>query len=126
MALGFSPELRTARATAINTVAGSSAVIRFYSGTRPANGGSATTLLVSLTGTGVFGAASAGVLTLTGFTSATAVSAGTATWFRIFKADGTTYVMDGSVGADIVMTDTILSSGELVAVSTMTITEGNA
>jgi hypothetical protein len=128
VALGFSTELRTARANSIITVAGSLAIIRFYSGTRPASGGTATTLLASLTSTGVFGTASSGVLILTGFTTASAVAAGTVTWFRIVKADGT-HVMDGSVGADITMTDTVLTISptlSMVAATSMTITEGNA
>ena len=126
MALGFSTNLRNARADAITTFAGSSAVIRFYSGTRPSTGTTTPTALVSLTGTGVFASAAvSGVITLTGFTPAPASNADTATWFRISKADGT-FVMDGSVGSDVTMTDPILSSGEVVGFSTMTITEGNA
>jgi len=134
MALGFATNLRNAMADAITTFAGGSGKLRIYSGTRPATGGTATTLLAELTLNATFApAASSGVLTLNAVTSDTSAdNTGTATWFRIVKSDGTTHVMDGSVGAtgsgaDLELDNTSIVAGGTVAISTpRTITMGNA
>jgi hypothetical protein len=134
MALGFAAGLRNAMADAITTFAGGAGKLRIYSGTRPATGGTATTLLAELTLNATFApAASGGVLTLNAVTSDTSADAtGTATWFRILKSDGTTFVMDGSVGAtgsgaDLELDNTSIVAGGTVAISTpRTITMGNA
>src|SRR3954451_20520517 len=101
MTVGFSTAVRNARADAITTQAGGSGKLRIYSGTRPATGGTATTILAELTLNATFApAASGGVLTLNAITGDTSADAtGTATWFRILKSDGTTIVMDGDVAA---------------------------
>lgn len=136
MALGFLGNLRASRLDAITTYAGNGALLRLYSGTKPVTtGGTATTLLAELTcGTPFAGAAntSTGVLTLTvpiSGTGASAAGAGTAaTWFRIVKADGSTIVMDGTVGTastDLIMPNTTIASGQPVQVTSFTITEAN-
>jgi hypothetical protein len=99
-ALAYATTLRSTRMDAITTAAGASALIRIYSGTRPATGGAATTLLAELTCNATFapGAAS-GVLTLNAITQdASADSTGTATWFRLVTA-AAAFVMDGNVGS---------------------------
>lgn len=79
--------------------------INIYTGTQPATGDtalSANTLLAAPTfGTPAFPAAVAGVLTANAITAATAVATGKATFARIFKSDGTTAVMDQSVGMQL-------------------------
>jgi hypothetical protein len=69
-------------------------------------------------------AAVAGVLTFSAITSDTAADAtGTATFFRAFKADGTTAVYDGSVGtsnADLVIDSTAIQVGADVDVTSLT------
>ena len=131
MALGFATGLRNARADAITTFAGGSCKLRIYSGSRPATGGTATTLLAELTCNATFAAAaSGGVLTLNSITQDSAADAtGTATWFRIVKSDGTTHVMDGDVGtsgSDLNLSSTSIVTGGTVSVTSATITEGNA
>lgn len=131
MALGFSATARNAMLDALTTVAGSSCKLRFYSGTRPATGGAATTLLAELTCNATFApSASGGVLTLNSITSDTSADAtGTATWFRIVKSDGSTHVLDGNVGtsgSDLNLNSTGFTVGVTVAVSSFTITAGNA
>lgn len=131
MALAFSSALRNARADAITTAAGGSALLRIYDGTRPATGGTATTLLAELACNATFApGASGGVLTLNAISNdASANATGTATWFRIVKSDGTTHVMDGNVGtsgSDLNLNTTSIVSGGPVAVSSFVITEGNA
>lgn len=131
MAISFSVTLRNSRLDAITTFTGGSALLRIYSGTRPATGGAATTLLAELTCNATFApAAASGVLTLNAITQdASADATGTATWFRIVKSDGTTHVMDGSVsttGSDLNMTTTSFVAGQPISVSSFTITEANA
>jgi hypothetical protein len=129
MALAFSPTLRNARADAITTFAAGSCLLRIYNGTRPATGGTATTLLAELTCNATFApASSGGVLTLNAITSATASATSTATWFRIVKSGGATHVMDGDVATSAsdlnISTTSIVASGT-VAVSSFVLTEGN-
>lgn len=135
MALGYNALLRNAQLDAITTFAGTSAKLRIYSGTRPATGGTATTLLAELTcsASAFAAAASSGVLTLNAVTADSSADAtGTATWFRIVKSDGTTHVMDGSVtatggGGDLELDSTSIVAGGTVSISTpRTITAGNA
>jgi hypothetical protein len=56
MALAYSTNLRNARLDAITTFAGGSCLLRIYDGSRPATGGTATTLLAELTCNATFAA----------------------------------------------------------------------
>ena len=89
--------------------------LNFYSGTQPATGDTAlaaNTLLAAPTfGTPAFPAAVAGVLTANAITAATAVATGKATFARTFKSDGTTAVMDQSVGMQLLGADYTFTSG---------------
>ena len=129
MALAYSVAVRNAMLDAITAAAGNAALLRIYDGTRPATGGSATTLLAELTcGTPFAAGASSGVLTLGSITQdASANATGTATWFRIVTSGGT-QVIDGNVGtsgSDLNLTTTSITSGQPVSVTSFTITEGN-
>jgi hypothetical protein len=131
MTIGMSTALRNARLDAITTAAGANAKLRLYSGTRPATGGTPTTLLAELTcGSTLAPAASGGVLTLNAITSdSSADASGTATWARLVKSDGTTHVMDmdvGTSGADLNMNSNVISAGAAVAITGATLTEANA
>lgn len=104
-------------------------LLRIYDGSRPATGGAATTLLAELTMSDpAFAAAAAGVLTANAITDdASANAAGTGTWFRIVDSDSTV-VYDGDVGtsgSDLNLNTTTFSIGLNVAVTSLTITEGN-
>jgi hypothetical protein len=133
MALGINVTTRNAMLDAITSRAGASALLRIYDGSRPATGGTATTLLAQLTCNSTFApGASSGVLTLNSIASATSASAtGTATWFRIVQSNGTTHVLDGSVSTvaagtgDLQLDSTSIVLGGTVAVSSATITAGN-
>lgn len=131
MALGLDSTLRNNRLDQITTRAGASALLRIYDGTRPATGGTATTLLAELTCNATFApAASGGTLTLNAITQDSSANAtGTATWFRIVQSNGTTFVLDGSVGTsgqDLNLNTTSIVTGAAVAISSAVITEGNA
>jgi hypothetical protein len=129
MTTGYAEDLRDAQLDAITTFAGNAALLRIYNGTRPATGGAATTLLGTFTlGSPLAAGAVAGVLSPTLPADTTGAAAGTATWFRIVKADGTTHVIDGSVGtsgADLNLNTTTVSVGVALAITAFTITRGN-
>lgn len=130
MALAYSDTVRNARLDAITTAAGASALLRIYDGTRPATGGTATTLLAELTCNATFApGASSGALTLNSITTDSSANAtGTATWFRLVTSGGT-FVLDGNVGtsgSDLNLNTTNLVLGGPVAVSSFVITAGNA
>lgn len=131
MALAYSTAIRNAMLDAITTGAGNAALLRIYDGTRPATGGTATTLLAELTcGTPFASAASSGALTLGSITQDSSANAtGTATWFRIVKSDGTTHVVDGNVGtsgSDLNLTTTSIVATQPVSITSFVITEANA
>ena len=105
-----------------------SGFMQIYTGTQPATPDTAITsqtLLATLTlSATAFGASSAGTKTANAITSGTAVATGTATWFRAFKSDDSTAVIDGSVGtsvADLNLNDTAITSGGSVSVTSWTV-----
>jgi hypothetical protein len=133
MTIGFAVTLRNNRLDQITSRAGASALLRIYSGSRPATGGAETTLLAQLTCNATFApAASGGVLTLNAIASQTsAANTGTAAWFRIYASNGTTHALDGAVSTivagtgDLQLDDTAIVAGGTVAISSASLTEGN-
>jgi hypothetical protein len=130
MALAYSTAIRNARLDAVATAVGASGLLRFYDGSRPATGGTATTLLAELTCNATFApSSSGGTLTLNAITSDTAANAtGTATWFRVVTSGGT-FCIDGNVGtsgSDLNMNTTSFVLNAAVAVTSFVITGGNA
>src|SRR5438067_5227002 len=79
-----------------------SGLMKIYSGTRPTDPDTAlsgNTLLATLTFSATaFGASVNGVATANAITSGTIAATGTASFARLFKSDGTTVVIDCSVG----------------------------
>lgn len=131
MTIGVDVSIRNAWVDAITTRAGASAKLRIYSGSRPATGGTATTLLAELTCNATFApAGSGGVLTLNAIAPDTSADAtGTASWFRIVQSNGTTFVLDGSVGtsgADLNLNSTAIAAGAQVSISSFTVTAPHA
>ena len=129
MTLGYVVTLRNAQLDAIPSAVGSSGKIRIYSGTQPATGGTATTLLAELPLSATMApAASSAVLTLNAITSDTSADAtGTASWFRILTSANAA-VIDGTVGtsgADMNFNSVSFVAGATIAISSFTITAGN-
>jgi hypothetical protein len=130
-ALKYSNGTRHAQNEGLITYAGSGAIINIYQGTAPANantGITTQTLLVSCVLAGAFGTDTNGTLTLGTVNNGTAVASGTASFFRIFKSDGTTVVMDGSVGvtgADLNLDTTTINITQTVNISGGTIIRNN-
>lgn len=126
----YSNVTRNAKATALGTLA-NSGLLKLYTGTQPATAETAlsgNTLLATLTlNATAFGAAALGVITANAITADTnAAATGTATWFRLFKSDGTTVVFDGTVGtatANLIMNSAAIQAGAAVSAASLTYTE---
>jgi hypothetical protein len=108
-----------------------SGTLKLYTGTQPATPDTAigsVTLLATLTfaSTAISGSPSSGVATYAAIGSGTAVASGTPTWFRIWESNGTTAVMDGTVGLvsgyDAIIDAVPIVSGATVSCSTGTYT----
>jgi hypothetical protein len=129
MALKYSATIIGDRLTTLNTDIGTSAKLRIYSGTRPANVAAAITgtLLAELIcNASAFGTVGSGALTAGAISNdVSADNTGTATHFRLFKSDGTTACVDGDVGtsgADLNLTSVSFTAGQTVGVSSFVIT----
>lgn len=102
--------------------------LRIYAGSKPATAMAALsgeTLLAELR----FAATSEasvvdGLITFAALTADTnANNTGTAAYFRAFKSDGTTVVMDGTVGtsdANLILGTTTINAGQTVSVTSLT------
>lgn len=133
MALQFDTTLRNNMLDQITSRAGSNALLRIYSGTIPSSVSAAIsgTLLAELTCNATFApAATGGVLTLNAITpDSSANNTGTATHFRLWQSNGTTGVMQGTVGtsgADINLNTTSIVAGGIVSITSFTITAPGA
>lgn len=129
MTLAFSTTTRDAWLNAIVTAIGTSGKVRIYSGTRPATGGTATTLLAELPLSATAGTVSGQVLTFSAITNDSSADAtGTASWFRVLTSANVA-VIDGDVGtsgSDLNLNTVSVVSGGPVAISSFTITAPNA
>ena len=102
--------------------------LRIYDGTQPANADTAVGIQVLLAelrfNATAFGASALGVITANAITAdSSANNTGTATWFRCLKSDGTTVLMDGSVGlatANMIMNAVAIAAGAAVSCSAFT------
>jgi hypothetical protein len=130
-ALKYSNGLRHAQNEALITYAGSDAIINIYQGSAPANantGITTQTLLVSCVLSGAFGTDTNGTLTLGTVNTGVAVATGVANFFRVFKSDNTSVVMDGSVGvtgADLNLDITAINITQSVNITGGTIIRNN-
>lgn len=135
MTIGLLEAHRNSRNGIISTAIDAGSVggkLKIYDGSRPATGGTATTLLATLTFSTTCAASNTGgVLTFDTITDETSATAGTATWARLTDSDDT-FVCDMSVGAtssgeDIELNNVVIGAGTTVSVTgTPTITAGNA
>lgn len=125
MGIGLATTLRTTRAETLVTAMGANGKIKFYNGTQPATGGTATTLLGTLTGGSVIGTVTSGVLTIGAVTqnNANHVS-GTPTWVR-FTTSADAFVADLNIGAGGMTFTGTIATGVDITLNTSTITEGN-
>jgi len=126
MGIGYATTLRTSRMDAVVTAAGASAKMKFYNGTQPATGGTATTLLATLNFGANLGTVTSGVLTF-GSVSQTNAShvSGTPTWVRV-TTSADVFVADINIGAGGMTFSGAIANGVDITLNASTITEGNA
>lgn len=102
--------------------------IDIYDGTQPATPDVAVGAQVkyahcALNAT-AFGAAASGVKTAAAITNGTGLATGVPTWFRAFKSDGTTAVIDGTcgtAGTNLVLAAATIATGDVVSVTAWTV-----
>lgn len=135
MALQFSTTFRNALLDQFETTVGVSAVLKVFTGSAPANCGTADsgTLLASLTlPSDWMAAASGGTKAKSGtWQDTSADGTGTAGYFRIYASDGTTCHAQGTVtatggGGDMTVDNTSFAAGQSFTINTFTLTAPGA
>ena len=123
--------MQNARLDTVESTIGTSAKLRVYSGSAPANCAAAATgtMLVELSlPSDWMAAASSGTKAKTGTWSGTGAAAGTAGYFRIWDSGVTTCGVQGTVGqgsGDLSLDNTSIAIGQTVTINTFTFDEGN-
>jgi hypothetical protein len=135
MALQFSVAARNAALDAIETAAGTLAIMKIRSGTVPATCATADagTVLATLNlPSDWLAAASGGSKAKSGtWEDASADAAGTAGHFRIYASDGTTCHIQGTAtatggGGDLTLDNAVLASAQQVTITAFTINSSGA
>ena len=135
MALQESASVRNAKLDAIETTVGTSPILRFLTGSPPANCAAAETgtQLANMTlPSDWMAAASGGSKALSGtWQDSSADAGGTLGYWRLYDSGGSTCHMQGTVtatggGGDITVATTTISSGQPFQITSFTLTAGNA
>lgn len=133
MAIQLSVAARNGRLDAIETEAGTSPILKIRTGAQPAScaaADSGTVLATVNCPSDWAAAASGGAKSFSGTWQDTSADAsGTAAHFRLYKSDGTTCVIQGTVGtssADLIVDNTSFNSGQPFNITAFTLTDGNA
>ena len=133
MAIQFSIAVRNGMMNALETEGGVSCILKIRTGAQPADCATADagTVLVTMNlASDWMGAASSGAVAKAGtWQDASADATGTAAHFRLYKTDGTTCIMQGTVGqgsGDLSLDNTSIVAGQQVTVNTFTLTAGGA
>jgi hypothetical protein len=131
MAIQFSTDARNAMGDAIETVAGTSAIMKIRSGAVPSTCATADAgdVLATLNlPSDWLAAATGGAKAKSGtWEDASADAAGTAGHFRIYKSDGLTCVMQGTItitggGGDMTLVNTNIAAGQPITITGFTLT----
>lgn len=133
MTIQLSVSVRNAKLDAVETTIGTSAVLKIWSGSLPADCAAAdagTALAVLNLPSDWMAAASSGSKVMAGsWQDGSADATGTAVHFRLYASDGTTCHMQGTVGtsgADMIVDSTSFTSGQVFTIYAFTLTEANA
>lgn len=135
MAVQASVAVRNARADAVETAIGATAVLKIRTGAQPANCAAADsgTVLATLTlPSDWMAAASSGAKAKSGtWQDASADAAGTAAHFRLYASDGTTCHLQGTVtatggGGDLTLDNVSIASAQVVTITSFGWTEPNS
>jgi hypothetical protein len=130
----FSEAVRNARADAVESTIGASAILKIRTGAKPANVAAADsgTVLATLNlPADWMAAAASGAKAMSGtWSDLNADAGGDAGHFRIYASDGTTCHIQGSItlagdGGDMILNALTVTAGNSFTVLTFTITEGN-
>lgn len=131
MALQYSVAVNSARLDTVESTIGTTAHLKIYTGSAPANCAAAATgtLLVDMTlPSDWMNAASAGSKTKLGTWSGTGAAGGTAGYFRITDTAGTTVGLQGTAGAsgtDMILDNAVVAVSQVVTVNTFTLSAAN-
>lgn len=135
MAVQKSVAVRNAELDAIETTVGTSAVLKFRTGTQPASCATADSGTVVATlnlPSDWMSAASSGSKALLGtWSDSSADNSGTIAHWRLYASDGTTCHMQGTAtvtggGGDITLDAVVVTAAQVVSITGFTLTEGNA
>jgi hypothetical protein len=135
MTVQLSTSARNGRLDAIETAAGTSAIMKIRTGAQPAACATADagTVLATLNlPSDWLAAASGGVKSKSGTWQDTSADAtGTAAHFRVYASDGTTCHIQGSVtitggGGDLTLDNTSIATAQSVTITAFDLTDGNA
>lgn len=135
MTIQFSTAVRNARLDSIETTIGATAILKIRSGAVPANCAAADsgTVLATLNlPADYMAAASDGSKAKSGtWEDLSADAAGTAGHFRLYRSDGTTCDLQGTVtltggGGDMTVDNTNFAAGQAFTVTGFTLSDGNA
>ena len=135
MTIQLATSTRNARLDAIETDAGVSAIMKIRTGAQPADCGTAdsgTVLATLALPSDWMAAAAAGSKAKSGtWQDASADAAGTAAHFRVYKTDGVTCIIQGSVtatggGGDLTLDNVSIAVAQVVTITSFTLTDGNA
>src|SRR5687768_3403402 len=131
MALQLSVAARNGELDAIETELGASPILKIRTGAPPATCATADSGSVLATlnlPADAFAAAGSGTKAKSGtWEDTSADAAGTAAHFRIYKSDGTTCVIQGTVtatggGGDMELNNVVIASGQAVTITAFTLT----
>ena len=132
MAIQYSTGHRATVVTDINTVVGTNAIIKIWTGSPPATCATADTgtLLVTFAGNAsAFGVVTAQTLNVSAIANATTGNAGTAGYFRVYPSGGssTSAIIQGTCtntggGGDMTMSNNVFTSPQSITFSGMSIT----
>jgi hypothetical protein len=135
MAVQLSVAVRNARLDAIESTIGTTAVLKIFDGSMPANCATADagTVLASLTlPSDWMAAASSGSKAKSGtWSDASADATGTADYFRLYASDGTTCHAQGTVtasggGGDLTLDNVSIASSQSVTITSFTLSDANS
>jgi hypothetical protein len=137
MAVQLSVGIRNARLDTIESTAGTSCSLEIRTGAQPADCATASsgTILATINlPTDWMAAASSGAKAKSGtWEDTSADNAGTAAHFRVYNSqatkDGTTCIMQGSVGqgsGDLSLDNTTIAAGQTITITGFTLTDANS
>jgi hypothetical protein len=127
MAFQYGVALRTNQVAQLQATIGAAGTLKIFSGAEPANCAAADPagLLATITLPAAFLTSASGVTTLAGTWSVAAAAAGTALSFRMY--DGALVChLQGNCTTDMTLNNPVLVIGQVVSVTTFSVTAGNA